>query len=193
MKGNQTIIAEYAEKVHTDEAFYRSNFELNASMAEFIATDILCYKNQTDWSYMSDMVKDRPFLIFRFSESGCKPCNFDLLTQIQTTLSDYSSFVRMFHSVNTERELLMFKNTYNIILPLYLIPSKPFDWIAEKENVPFFFVLHPNMKISHVYVPNKDFPEQNKLYLESVIRFLEQKRVLLIDDSFDTYLTATSV
>ena len=172
MNRNQDFIAEYTKKAQVREYFFSSNFEINASMTGSIATDI-SIKSQEEQVSLSAMAKDGPLLIFRFLESSCKPCNIDLLTQIQTELLDNVSFVRMFCSINTERELLIFKNTYNIILPIYMIQPKPFDWILEEENAAYFFVIHSDMKISHVFKPNKDFPEQNKLYLESIKRFLE--------------------
>ena len=173
MNRNQDSIAEFTKNAQIHEFFYQSTFDLNASMTGLIAPDIMYIDSKKEQVFLSNIVKEKPLLIFRFKDSNCNPCNMDLLSQIQTELSDYSSFVRMFHFVNTERELMIFKNTYNIILPLYMIPPKPFDWIIEEESVSYFFVLHSNMKISHIYKPHKDFPEQNKLYLESVIRFLE--------------------
>jgi hypothetical protein len=57
---------------------------------------------------------------------------------------------------------------------VYYIDNDSFSWKIEELYKPYCFVLHPNMKISHIYVPNKDYPELNKQYFEGVKRFLSE-------------------
>ena len=172
MKVNQDAIVEYTAKAQVNESFYRSNFEVNTSMTGLEAPDFLCFENQNKEELLSEMAKDRPLLIFRIVESSCKPCYLDFLALLQTEFTGNFDVVKGFCTNMSVRELLIFKNANNITFPVYLIPEKPFGWVAEEKNAPYFFVLHPDMKISHVYVPNKDFPDQNKKYLESVKRLL---------------------
>ena len=74
---------------------------------------------------------------------------------------------------------MIFKNIQKIKIPTYFIPSDTLNWKAEESGKPYYFVLHPDMKISHIYVPDKNFPEQNKHYLEGVKRFLSEKDAII--------------
>ena len=60
-----------------------------------------------------------------------------------------------------------------IELPIFRIPQDALDWEIEEHNVPYYFVLHPNLTVSHIYIPDKYFPELNKNYLESIKIFLK--------------------
>ena len=50
-----------------------------------------------------------------------------------------SHIVCVFSSNNTERELLICNNTHNITFPIYLIPEKTFNRMAEENYAPYFF------------------------------------------------------
>jgi len=176
MKHNQVVMSEYTEKIQMKEDLYRSNFELNIKIAGLKTSDVYCIESQKEGKLLSGMVKDKPVLIYRFTGSNCKTCYIDVLKDLQSELSDSFSLgkIRALSSQLTERDLLILKRTYNIKFPIYLIPPKSFNWIAEDYNVPYFFVLHPDMKISHIYVPNNSYPEINKQYLEDVKIFISE-------------------
>jgi len=174
MKQNQIVFAEFTSKIQMKEDFYRTNFELNFEMSGLKTPDIYCEDSPKERKFLSEMVKDKSFLIYRFTGNSCKTCYTDALTELQNELAESFGFdkIRALSSQLTKRDLLILTRTYNIQFPIYLIPPKSFDWVAEDYGNPYYFVLHPDMKISHIYVPNKSYPELNKQYLEGVKRFL---------------------
>lgn len=123
------------------------------------------------------MSKDKPVLIYWFSRESCYECYVDALMElekeIQKEVSENGDFVKILCSYETERELMILRRTYRFSLPIYKIPPNSFNWTAEERNVPYFFVLHPDMKISHIFVPDRENPEFSRQYLESMKRLLE--------------------
>ena len=83
-------------------------------------------------------------------------------------------YIKVFCSFTNERGLRLLINKHEVKLSAFLIPFNAFDWPAEESHEPYYFVLHPNMKISYIYVPDKKYPELNKQYLEGIKRFLSE-------------------
>jgi hypothetical protein len=165
-------LSEFTANVQEKEEFYRLHFDLNNKMAGLIAPDVFCIKSSTEENLLSEMVKDQPLLIYRYTHKNCNTCYLEELKALQEDFPDYFDFISVLCSYQSDKELLIHKRTHKIELPLYNVPFDAFNWITEEHNSPYYFVLHPNMKISNIYVPNKAYPEMNKMYLEGIKRFL---------------------
>ena len=76
------------------------------------------------------------------------------------------NFIKMNEKLNKEAN--------KIELPFYRIPQDAFDWIFEDYGSPYYFVLHPGLTVSHIYVPDRTFPGLNKAYIESVKQFFSR-------------------
>ena len=176
MKHNQTSLLQFVAEVQAKEDFLQSNFELNSQMTGLRAPELFCMINNNEGRLLSVMTEDKPVLIYRFTNKSCEECYIDALTvlqkEIQTAFSENPDLVAVLCSHQTERELMILKRTYKFSFPIYKIPFDAFDWVAEESNKPYYFVLHPGMKISHIYVPKKGYPELNRQYFESVKRLL---------------------
>lgn len=175
LKQDQVTLTENFVKLQIAEDFYHSYFDNNMQMTAIIADDIFCKVNQNNGELLSEIVRNNSILMFWFSGSTCTDCYTNLLTELHSVLSDSFCInkIRGFCSHLTEGELLKLKRVNKIKFPIYQIPSNSFEWIVGKNIGSFFFILSPNMKISHIYVPDKDFPEPNKKYLEVVKNFLD--------------------
>jgi hypothetical protein len=128
------------------------------------------WKNDT--MLISKIMKTKPLLVFKYANSNCHSCYETYLNELKKIFEDFSSDVAVLCSYQTERDLLIFKQMNKITYPMYRIPTDAFNWKAEDYNNPYYFVLHPDMKISHIYIPDKAFPDMNRAYLESVKRLL---------------------
>lgn len=180
MKHNYNSNSKFTTKIQMKEDFLRLNFELNLKMTGLKAPDTDCVEVQKMRKNLYDIVNDKPLLIYRLNGSNCTTCNNDVLLQLKNELLSIFSDDKMIvlSSQHGKRDLLIFKRKNNIKFPIYLIPEKSFDWIVEEHSVPYFFVLHHDMKISHIYVPNNDYTDLNKLYLEEVKRFLSDGELI---------------
>ena len=97
MKQNQDAIAEYTAIAQLNEYFYHSNFEVNTSMMGLIVPDLLCIESQNRGELLSEMVKEKPLLVFRLIESSCKPCYIDFLTLLYIFSAYLDTFI--FHNL----------------------------------------------------------------------------------------------
>ena len=159
---------------HEKDEFIELNFETNREMTGLIAPDILYSELNKDDKRLSDIAKKRHILIYRFSDRNCSTCFQEELKSLLRILPENCDFVKVLCSYQSPRDLQIFKNDNAINLPAYLIPYNAFDWLVEEKNKPYYFVLHPDMKISHIYVPDVRYPELNKQYIEGVMRLLAE-------------------
>jgi hypothetical protein len=175
MKHNQVMFSEFLNEIQAKQVFYSTNFELNLKMTGLQAPDVVFTVSQRESGVLSAMVKNKPLLIYRFSGSNCKSCYSDDLTTLQAEMpEDSPDWVRILSSQLQERELLILKRTHNVTIPIYIIQPKSFNWEVEEMNVPYFFVLHPDMTVSQIFVPDTNYPEVSKQYFESVKRLLTE-------------------
>jgi len=159
---------------HSKGEFYEFNFEMNCKMTGIVAPNILCSESDKDDHILSDIVKQGPMLVYRFSDNNCTPCFIEELDSLQLILPEKCDYIHLLCSYKSPRELKILRITNNVKLPAYVIPFDAFDWPAEENKKPYYFVLHPDMKISHIYVPDKKYPELNKQYLEGIKRLLSE-------------------
>jgi len=176
MKHSQQSFIQFTGKIQAREDFLRSNFELNSQMTGLKAPEMFCMITYSEGRLLSEMAKYNPVLIYWFTRQSCNDCIIDALTElekeIQNEVSENRDFVKILCSHETDRELMILRRTYKFSFPIYKVPSDAFKWVVEDNRKPYYFLVHPDMRISHIYVPDKEFPELNKLYLEGVKRFL---------------------
>ena len=173
MKHIQDNLATLNANLQIKEEFYNFNFECNNTMFGKIISDILCTGRNNEKMRLSQLVKDKSLLIYRY-QSMCSSCKQDY-TELQVINEIHKAHdnVIILCSQHVFKDLLLYINANKLKVPIYVIPLA-FDWILEEKDFSYYFVLHPDMKIFSIYVPNMDFPELNKQYLEGVKRFLSE-------------------
>jgi len=160
--------------IKSKEQFYNLNFSLNSKMLWTKAPDILCLKQKGNLVSLSQMVKKKPVLVYRFTHKNCAPCNEAEISNIQEIFKDNLEPVNILCSYFSIDDFFTFKRMNRKITNSYHITFEAFELELEKYNSPYYFVLHPDMKISHPYLPNNSYPELSKLYLEGIKRLLAE-------------------
>ena len=155
------------------EEFHDLNFELNNKMTGLVAPNILCKENENNEKYLLELTKGKPLLICKYTYLTCNSCYEAELKLLNNVFIDNTNVV-ILCSDHTMRNFIIYKRKNEMNISIFSIKFYSFNWIAEKNINSYYFVLHPDMKISHIYVPNKEFPEQNKQYLEGIKRFLSE-------------------
>ena len=173
MKHTQNSLSEFTVNTQMKEDFYYINFDINNKMTGKIAPSIACVEPNKGEFLLSELVKNKPVLIYRYTNKNCDPCYVAELKLFHKEFSDYD-LVRVLCSYFTENEFVTSKRINKIKFPIYSIFFDAFDWKVEEYNSSYYFVLHPNMQISHIYIPNREYPELSKQYLEGVKRFLSE-------------------
>ena len=149
-----------------------TNFVLNIEMIGEKVSDILCVAQSGDGKYLSELMNGKTILIYRYTHSHCAPCYEEQIYLLQEIFKDFPQVVGILSSYLNRMDFLLFMRGKTLEVPIYQVSFNSFDWIMEDYDVPYYFVLHSDMKISHIYIPNKAYPESNKQYLEGVKRFL---------------------
>jgi len=160
------------EKLYKKEEFKKMNEELNEKISQSFIQDILCEDVEGNMHSLSGLVSQHPVLFYRYSELHCTPCYESELISLQEYFSEMEQNIGILCSFQSKRYFILSNRERQIKLSFFRIAHDAFDWSLEEHREPYFFVLHPDMKISHIYVPNKAYPESNKQYLEGVKRFL---------------------
>jgi len=168
----RNIISEHHTFMQSKIDFYEFNNMIEYKMINEKAPDVMCSEYKKDSIRISEVVKEHSILIFRYSDINCNTCYESAINEMKETLGDAFQYVAILCTYSTERDLIVFKKINQIRFPIYLVSSGTFSWVIEEYNNPYFFVLHSDLKISNIYVPNKSFPDRNLQYLEGVKRLL---------------------
>ena len=170
------FLSKFTADLQIKQTVFYFNFEINNKMTGLTAPDVSFTKTEslTDEYFLSDLAKNKPLLIYRYSDINCNTCYETEINAIHDTFSDLSKSVIILCSYRLDKDYKDFKRINQIKTPLFRISFDAFSWTVEDYGNPYYFVLHPNMKISHIYVPDKKYPDLNKQYLEGVKRFLSE-------------------
>ena len=177
MKQMIKVLSSSNVKVQRQVDFLNLNFELNNNISGKTTPDILCKTLGNEEHYLSEFVSKKSILICRYTSSYCSSCSGNLfpeLTELHNMFADHSHEVVVFAANHRIRELYLFIRRYEVECPVYSIDDTYFNWHDERINGPYCFVLHPDMRISNVFVLDKAFPELNKQYLEGIKRLLSE-------------------
>jgi hypothetical protein len=109
---------------------------------------------------------NRPVLVLRYNELGCQTCvdalisallKVDMLKDSNTLLLTYyrdPSYLRQFKRIN------------RLSMPIYNI--KHTSLTPDTLNLPYFFVLHKDLTVSNVYIPEEGDTNSVNLYLKYI-------------------------
>jgi hypothetical protein len=172
MEQIQKQLSSFTENMQMDNDFYKLNLDIGNVMAGLKAPNIKVSRYRDADTLLSGTVKSGPILIFRYADINCNTCYESAIDELKTIFGDLIQHVSILCSYYAEKDFHVFKKINQIKFPIYRIESDAFDWAVEGYNTPYYFVLHPDMKISNVYIPSRSFPKMNKAYLESIKRLL---------------------
>ena len=163
------------EKLELKLAFIKLNKEINEQLADISIQNIIIEDSLSKQHFLSDLINWKPVLIYRYSELNCNTCYETEIDLLHKLFAENKQRMIILCSYKMKQYFLMFKRMNKILLPIYRIPQNSFSWEMEDYGSPYYFVLHPDMKISHIFVTDKEYPELNKQYLESVKRLLQDE------------------
>jgi len=163
-----------SEESEMKKSFNSMLEELNNTFANAVIQNIILEDMFLKEFPISDLAFRKPILFFRFSEFNCSSCYEKELFSLQHYFSKEYPKIAILSSYASRRQYVMFIKANRIELPFYRIPQDAFDWKLEDYGSPYYFVLHPDLTVSHIYIPDTTFPELNKQYLESVKKYLTE-------------------
>jgi len=155
-------------------AVYQYNFELDAQFTGTRIENLECQTEDGRQVRLSDMVENGPVLVYRYADINCNVCIEAEIEVLHKNFKGQEDRVLLLCSYQLDRDFLIFKKINKIRFPFCRIPKDALKWGVEKPNNPYCFVLHPDLKVSNVFVPDKSFPNMNELYLQGIKRLIEK-------------------
>lgn len=171
-----SYLADFTVEIQKKEVFFRSNYELNMNMTGLHAPNILLYSeimNDDTGKNLSEFVSNKPLLLYRYVDINCSTCFGMEIRTLQDEFVDTSKFVNILYSYKMDFDFNVFIRINQICFPWYRIDSDAFEWKIEEYASSYYFVLYPSMKVSHFFVPDKNFPEYSKQYFQDVKKLIE--------------------
>ena len=159
------------EKLVHQENFLRINFEMEYGMLGVKAPDVLC-----DGTNLSQLVSKNPILIYRYADINCNTCYEAQIENIHKVFKDEYEKVVILCSYQEERFFSIFKRMNRLEVPIYRIDYDAFEWPVQDFDNPYYFVLHPDMSISNVFMPDRNLPVPTQIYLKGIKQLLSKDR-----------------
>ena len=154
--------------------FQKMNEELNLKLSGKKITNIICMDSIRDVHRLLDLIDSKSVLVFHFSEHDCSVCYEDEIRMLQTFFAHNSNRVIILCSYEAYKNFLIFLKTNQIHFPIYRIEHGAIEWELKDYESPYYFVLHPDLSVSDIQIPDKTFPELNMQYLDRIKRFLSE-------------------
>ena len=111
---------------------------------------------------------------YRYMQAGgCRPCYEEQIRLLQEVFKNIPQSAAILASYSSRRDFLISARDNVLETPIFHIPLGVFDWQFEQSSIPYFFALHPCLRISNIFVPNEHEPELTRRYLESIKRLLQ--------------------
>lgn len=113
----------------------------------------------------------KPKLILRYSELNCQTCVDAMISEIKANKSIDSNNMLMLAFYKQTSYLYQFKRMNRINMPVYSLQKA---LLPDTLNVPYFFMLHPNLTTSNVYIPEEGDTAGVKYYLNFIVKKINE-------------------
>lgn len=150
--------------------FLLNNIMIQLKYSDFLLNDFKVTKLSGKTKRLKQLIKDKPKLIFMFSELNCKTC-IDMQLPNVNKVSEIigSGNMIILASYAYKRDLIQFMRMNKINLDVYNIDKANFNLPLFDENVPFFFIIEPDLTCSCLFVPDKSMPKYTEVYFNFIM------------------------
>ncbi|GHV27011.1 hypothetical protein FACS1894176_08460 [Bacteroidia bacterium] len=126
-------------------------------------------KSQEIETLRSLLKKNQPILFFRFKETDCDAC----VQNATKTLSEIAEHfpdidIIILSGYGNVRQFYAYAQTKKHSLGIYNVNHFPIP--VEEQEVPYFFVVTPELKIQNIFIPDKADPTFTTKYLDCMMK-----------------------
>lgn len=176
---NKSLDSENAGDLQTELQFdpYQTSIAINNQMAGTFAPDVLCNTDKNVELNLGELVNNgEKVLIFRYADVNCNICYVSELAILNEVFPEEEKNVIVLCSYFNHRDYVVFKKMNKIKFSIYRVAHDAFNWEMEYYSAPYFFLLHPDLSISNIYMPDKSFPDLSRKYLNNIKKILSRKQ-----------------
>lgn len=119
----------------------------------------------------------RPTLIFRYSFRDCDMCVDPALSALKRNKFYSSQNTIIITDALSFRDYAIRVKALACDIPVYWVQSEDMRGLGlpiENKNIPFFFVLGPDLKASKFFIPYKEITDETLSYLNLAVDFLKK-------------------
>lgn len=123
---------------------------------------------------LRSLIGNKTKLIFRYSYMDCDICVDSVISQVKkiTQRAKLNDFL-IITDTRTERDFLLKSNYKKHPFPIYGLLQSKLGLTMENKNLPFLFVISPDLRISKIFIPFKESPYQTEQYLDYIFHDLK--------------------
>lgn len=137
-----------------------------------LSPDVILQDHLLQEVALGDIIKE-PTLVFRFSELHCQVCIDQEIKKLNSYFPKLKNRVIIITSYNSSRDFNVFRRLNQIEMPIYKL-SKNLNLDIEEAYTPYLFMLDSNLKIHHMFIPDKLYPNVSDSFYEGFItRYLQ--------------------
>lgn len=127
--------------------------------------NLICLDVDGNKHNLFELIKNKPVLIYRFSEYHCNSCYEGDISLLHNIFDNCLNRTIILCSYHKENHFSFFRKAIDIKASIYRINHEDIiDRICKFEK-PFFFVLHPDYTISDIYYSEEGLYEKTHEYL----------------------------
>ena len=129
---------------------------------------------QFDDSLFAFSKREKPVLVLRIKETYCSTCIENEINMINKMGKGFKDNICILTSGSSQRNLKRMMIKYKIDIPYQDIPHNILDqYSIEKFHAPYYFLLHKDMRISQIHLPEKTLPKLTLDYFEGIKRWFD--------------------
>lgn len=137
---------------------YQLNYQRNIMYFQLYSegtklNHLLLLKNEKADSLLINTITGSPKLVLRYSELNCQSCVDAMLTQIQSNSNISNENILLLAYYKNPAYLYQFKRMNQLQLPVYSIKNTGLP--PDTLNLPYFYLLDKDLRVSNVYIPEE--------------------------------------
>ena len=148
------------ENISYQDSVLLKNEEINAGLKDFRLSEII-----KDSALLERIVgKDSPRLVLRVAETQCEACvdqQYLLLLKHLAGVKEHIVLLETMRSRANNRGRKVAADWVNV-------SDSIMEWEPEYYCKPYYFVVHPDRHVSHIFVPDLYIPQYTEDYFEKI-------------------------
>ncbi|MDY7396731.1 hypothetical protein UMM65_15895 [Aureibaculum sp. 2210JD6-5] len=170
---------ELQKELEQNEKRYRNNFHFETQNEQLYLDKNLKLIGIDGDTVFAKNVFNNAKLVLRYTESNCRMCidaEHDILIQnannIKENVAVLSTYDRLRGAFMDAKKLAKsgLKN-----IEIYLVPYA-LKLPLEQQNIPYYFVVNKNLRVSSLLVPAKEDPKLSMHYVKSILKNLNHEK-----------------